>query len=138
MTMSNNDYIEFKEYMRRMLIENAVLLFIGIIVLIICNRMDAILGWVWGSISDIVYLIILYRNMMKLLKIDEANRNTYINKVVGRRFFIVCVLLVIAGIVPQINILATTAGIISFKFLIYIDQFVVKPFILPRLKKKNL
>lgn len=136
--MGKIEYSEFKQFTRRMLIENAILLFIGILFLIIFQRFDMILGWLWGSISNIAYFIMLYRNLMKLPNIDEAQRNAFVNKVVGRRFLIICILIIIAAVVPQIHLLAATAGIISFKLLIYIDQLVVKPFILPRLSRKTL
>lgn len=136
--MKKKEYSEFKQFTRRMLIENAILLVVGVLFLLIINRMDAILGWIWGSLSDIAYFIMLYRNLRKLPYIDEDKRSAFVNKVVGRRFLIICILIIIAALIPQINLLAATAGIISFKLLIYIDQLVVKPFILPRLSRKKL
>lgn len=136
--MTVYDFSEFFKFVKRMLVENSILVITGIIVLLCFGMAGAILGWLWGNLGNLSYFLFLHYKLSKLSMMEDKKREIFIRKIIGRRFAFICIMIFIAVVVPQIHLLAATIGFISFKLLIYIDQFVVKPYILPRLNKTNL
>lgn len=103
-----------------------VTLLAALILWLAFERQDLALSYVLGSATSLWAMSMLNRSGNKILNSEtdeaQARKKTAINYVL--RFLLYAVVLVVAGLRENLDILAVAAGLLTFKLLLYFNLFI--------------
>lgn len=119
---------EYVAFITRMIKETIMLMLLVGGLLFVLAPLNWVYGWLWGCMGEVVYLSIL-RVLSSHVFIEEAYLHKFISRMIWGRMLMIGICLYVAVLSPYFQILATLAGLLSFKFLIFIDHFFVKPYL---------
>ncbi|MBN2605634.1 MAG: ATP synthase subunit I [Bacilli bacterium] len=83
-------------------------------------------SFVLGSATSLMAMSMLYKNSIKVLESDKKRATKLATLNYTFRFGFYALVLVISGILPQLEILGTAFGLLSFKIVLYITIFMDK------------
>lgn len=108
-------------YVKKILLILCSFMVFGVISLFLIGYTEYLLGWVWGSLGNIVYFILLALRVRKLELMDPILAEREIKVSLAGRMGVIAFFMIVAVSVPAINILATLLGLISLKVAIYTE-----------------
>lgn len=84
------------------------------------------ISFVLGSATSLMAMSMLYKNSIKVLESDKQRATKLATLNYTFRFVFYALVLVISGLLPQLEILATAFGLLSFKIVLYLTIFMDK------------
>lgn len=116
----------YKRFYKRILIEVVLFMAVGLIILLLFQGDDYMLGWIWGCSATLVYFTILFLQVYKASLMPEPKAIGYMRRTVLVRMSVALFAVIVAAFLPSVNILATVIGLLGFKILLYVDHFAVR------------
>jgi len=77
-------------------------------------------SFVLGSATSLMAMSLLYKNSIKVLESDQKRASKLAILNYAFRFGFYALVLVVSGLLPQLEILGTAFGLLSFKIVLYI------------------
>lgn len=103
-----------------------VTLLVALILWLAFGKQDLALSYVLGSATSLWAMSMLNRSGKNILNSEtdeaQARKRTAINYVI--RFLLYAVVLVVAGLRDNLDIITVAAGLLTFKLLLYINLFI--------------
>ena len=114
----------YNQFVRRIFIILCVGLVIGSLIGFFLHDYAMICGWIMGSLGNIVYFLMLAIRVRKVEQVPPEVAAQWIKGSLVSRLTVVGLVMVIAIMVPGINLLAVLLGLLMLKPAIYIDFFI--------------
>lgn len=95
---------------------------IALIILFVLGKSYSV-SFVLGSATSLMAMSMLFKNSKRILESDKKRATKLATLNYGFRFAFYALILVVSGLLPQLEILGTAFGLLSFKIVLYATLF---------------
>lgn len=98
---------------------------VAIILYIFAGKIWA-LSFVLGSVTSLMMMSMLYKSSKTILQNSKLDAEKIARRGYAFRFFFYALILVVSGLLENLEVVATAAGLFTFKIMLYLSIFLEK------------
>lgn len=113
----------YEKFTKKVFLAHIIYFLIGILICFSLDSLAYVMGWTWGCMVDLIYLLFLTIHMKALKGKTEGQLVGQVRRQMGLRMLLVVVLVIVGISIPGLNPLAMMLGLALAKPFNYIVSY---------------